>query len=93
MKDKFIEVAQQDVSYFTDSPDLYREDADKIERLSKKFEVDMSDRIQGLEDKARELEEEQQPDEPYDREDYGPGDSSDSCSDVDIESLFGTLKS
>jgi len=71
----------------------YREDADKIERLSKKFEVDMSDRIQGLEDKARELEEEQRHNKPDDYEGYGSRRESEVCSDGDIDSLFGTLKS
>jgi hypothetical protein len=93
MKDRFVEVVRQCLQDTQDSPDYYRDDANKIKQLSEKFEVDMSDRIQELEEQARELEKEQRPDEPYDREDYGPGDSSDSCSDVDIESLFGTLKS
>lgn len=93
MKDKFMEVAQQDPGYSHDDPDFYREDAYKIEKLAKQFEVDMSDRIEDLENQARELEEEQRPDEPYDHEDYGSGGGSDSCSDADIDSLFGTLKS
>ena len=61
--------------------------------LSKKFEVDMSDRIQGLEDKARELEEEQRHNKPDDYEGYGSRRESEVCSDGDIDSLFGTLKS
>ena len=91
MKDKFIEVAQHDVSYSPDDPDMYREDAYKIEQLSRKFEVDMSDRIKELEDQARELEEEQRPDETDDYEGYGSGQDGETCSDGDIDSLFGTL--
>ena len=93
IKDKFIEVAQQVVSYSTDDPDIYREDANKIEQLSKNFKVDMSDRIKELEDQARELEEEQRPDEPDDYKGYGSGLEGEVCSDGDIDSLFGTLKS
>jgi len=117
MKDKFIKVAQQDVPYFPDDHDIYRADAYKIEQLSKNFEVDMSDRIKALEDQARELEEEQRPDERYvyegnfgsfriyskpgeqrpdepdDYEGYESGRDGEACSDGDIDSLFGTLKS
>lgn len=93
IKDKFIEVAQQVVSYSTDDPDIYREDANKIEQLSKNFKVDMSDIIEGLEAQARELEKEQRPDETDDYKGYGSGRDGETCSDVDIDSLFGTLKS
>jgi len=93
VKDKFIEVAKQDIWHSHDDPDFYRDDAYKIERLAKQFEVDMSDRIKELEEQATELEKEQQPDEPDDHEDYNSGGGSDSCSDADIDSLFGTLKS
>lgn len=91
MKDKFMEVAQQDMGYSHDDPDYYREDASKIEKLAKQFEVDMSDRIKELEDQARELEEEQRPDEPDDHEGYGSRGGSDLCSDGDIDSIFSTL--
>lgn len=93
MKDKFMEVAQEDPGYSHEDPDFYRDDAYKIERLAKQFEVDMSDRIKELEDQAIELEEEQRPDEPDDHEGYGSGSGSDLCSDGDIDSLFGTMKS
>lgn len=92
MKDKFIEIAQQDFWYSPDDPDIYRQDAYQIEKLSKRFEVDMSDRIEELEEHARELEEEQPP-EPDDYEGYSSGRGDDACSDSDIESLFETLKS
>ncbi len=92
MKDKFIEVAQQDMWYSHDDPDYCREDAYKIEELAKQFEVDMSDRIKELEDQARDLEEEQPP-EPDDYEGYSSGQGGAACSDSDIESLFETLKS
>ncbi len=91
IKDKFMEVAHQDMSYPPDDPDAYRSEAYKIEKLAKQFEVDMSDRISELEAHARELEEEQRPDELYDHEDYGSGGGSDSCSDGDIDSIFSTL--
>ena len=91
MKDKFIKVAQQDVWYTPENPDIYREDAYKIEQLSKKFKVNMSDRIEELEDQARELEKEQRPDEPDDYEGYGSGRDSELCSDADIDSIFSTL--
>ena len=86
-----MEIANQDVSYSPDDPDAYRADAYEIEKLAKKFEVDMSDEIKKLEDKARELEEEQRPDEPDDHEGYGSRGGSDSCSDGDIDSIFSTL--
>jgi len=93
VKDKFIEVAKQDIWHSHDDPDFYRDDAYKIERLAKQFEVDMSDRIKELEEQATELEKEQQPDEPDDYEGYVAGRDGDACSDGDIDSLFGTLKS
>lgn len=93
MKNKFIEVAKQDVHYSSENPDIYREDAYKIEEFSKYFEVDMSDRIEELEEQARELEKEQRSDEPDDYERYGSGRDGELCSDSDIDSLFGTLKS
>ncbi len=92
MKDKFIEIAHEDMWYSHDDPDYCREDAYKIEKLAKQFEVDMSDRIEELEDKARELEEEQPP-ETDDYERYSVGRGGDACSDSDIDSLFETLKS
>lgn len=92
MKDKFMEVADQDISNYFDDPGIYRSDAYKIEKLAKQFEVDMSDKIRELEYHAEELEKEQQPDEPDNYEGYGSGGGSDSCSDEDIDSIFSTLK-
>lgn len=93
MKDTFIDVVRQYLRDIPDSPDLCREDADKIERLAEKFQVDMSDRIQRLEEEAVELEEEQRRTEPDNYEGYRLRRESAVCSDLDIDSLFGTLKS
>lgn len=93
MKDRFVEVVRQCLQDTQDSPDYYRDDANKIKQLSEKFEVDMSDRIQEMEEQARELEKEQRPDEPDDSEGYGSRRDGEACSDGDIDSLFGTLKS
>lgn len=91
IKDKFIEIAQEDVWYSPDDPDTYRQDAYQIEALSKRFKVDVSDRIEELEEHARELEKEQ-PFEPDNYEGYSSGQTDDTYSDSDIDSLFETLK-
>lgn len=93
MKDKFIDYTQKDIwNSHDEDPDYYRDDAYKIEELAKQFEVDMSDTIKALEDHAKELEEEQLPDEPADHDGYNAGGGSDSCSDGDIDSIFSTLR-
>jgi len=92
MKSKFVEIAKEDMGYSPDNPDSYREYAYEIEKLAKRFNVDMSYRMKELESDAKEMEEEQQPNEPDDQEDYGSGSSSDSCGDSDIDSIFSTLK-
>ena len=93
LEEKFIEVAEEDLSYSPESPDFYRDDAYKIEKLAKRFKIDMKRRIEELEERAQELEAEQLrgPDDDY--EGYGSGSwRSDACSDSDIDSLFSTLK-
>lgn len=92
VKDRFIEYTQNDIlNCYYDDPDFYRDDAYKIEELAKQFEVDMSDKIETLQQRAEELEAEQAPDEEYDHEGYSSGGSSDYCSDGDIDSMFSTL--
>jgi hypothetical protein len=41
IKKEFIELAEQDISYSPEDPDYYRDDANKIEMIAKRFEVDM----------------------------------------------------
>ena len=59
LEEKFIEVAEEDLSYSPESPDFYRDDAYKIEKLAKRFKIDMKRRIEELEERAQELEAEQ----------------------------------
>lgn len=87
----FEEAANNDVSCFPDDPDIYRDDAYNIEYLAKRFGIDMAERIEELEDMAKELEESGQ----YQSDEYEGGYKSshlnEDCSDKDIESIFNTL--
>ena len=89
IKNQFQLVATDDSKY-TDDPERYREDAHNIQNISEKLEIDMSDRIEELEDIADELEAEQgEPD--YDEHEFSSSDSEKYCSDDDIDSLFSTF--
>ena len=90
---KFIEVAEEDLYYNPEDPDFYRDDAYKIEKLAKRFNIDMKRRIEALEDRAQELDAEQPGDPHDDYEGYGGGGGGgEAYSDGDIDSLFGTLE-
>ncbi len=84
----FKKAATSEVLDIQDDPDHYRDDVYKIESLAKRFDIDMTDRIEELENMAEELESGRfEPDE-YEKE-Y---DSNKYCSDNDIESIFDILK-
>ncbi|MBI4680752.1 MAG: hypothetical protein HY753_06005 [Nitrospirae bacterium] len=91
LREEFVEMAEQNPSYFPVDPDICRDDAYKIENLAKRFKVDMTRRIEELENHAQALEEEQQ--RAFD-DDYDSAGSwrSEECNDSDIDSLFSTLK-
>lgn len=92
LKVKFEKIACEDLDYSSENPDYYRDDACKIESLAKHFNLDMSKRVRELEEMAEDIENEI----PYDEDSNGGRssykDSDDNCSDVDIESIFNSLK-
>lgn len=84
----FKEVAASEVYDIQDDPDHYRDDIYKIESFAKRFDIDMTDRIEELENMARELESERVEPDEYEKE-YN---SNEYCNDNDIESIFDILK-
>jgi hypothetical protein len=93
IKHKFVDIAEEDSTYIPEDPDVYRDDAYKIEKLAKRFRIDMEKRVEELKDRAEELESEQMriDAENYEESGYDRG-RNEVYSDNEIASIFDTMK-
>lgn len=90
---QFLDLA---ISDFPDDPDTCREEADKISYIAQNFDVDVSRRIEALEERARELEEGSDEMEYANHsgsgsEDFYKMENDNYCTDSEIISIFESL--
>jgi len=86
----YLEDIALELPYDTNNPEQIRDDAEKLRSLANWIGVDLSNKIEELEDHATELESEAHPDDYGDEHRSSIG--GDYCSDEEIESLFLSLR-
>lgn len=92
MKVKFKKMASEDPDDISDGPDSYREYADYVDMFSTEFDINMSARVNELEEMAEELENEIPLEDDSGEGGYNYRSNNDYCNDADIDSIFNSLK-